>query len=188
MGDRLLVLRFKVYRLQHEKRARYRKVHGRRKKFYIRRLVLRDKLGWIHKEAKGKLEEYELRQWYVRYNRKKALEQLLAVRKLKEHIRRIKADVRRRGFVKQLSIYGITRNSKTKKRVYRRYEIFKAYPWTRTEVAAIHDFFKKSPPTSHAGVFIYHNDKLLIVGSDKVTVKGTGSVGYTGERRDGQLA
>ena len=74
---------------------------------------------------------HRLRRRYKKYNEEHKLEQLLAVRRLKDHVRRIKANVRKRGFIKQLSIYGITRNKETGKRVYRRYEIFKAYPWTQ---------------------------------------------------------
>lgn len=178
-----MVLRFKVWRLQREHHP------------YGDRLVLRNKQGWIQKMAKTPEEEYALRKWYEKYHAgempdpetgkytSRNLEQLLAVRRLKEHVRRIKQDVRRRGFVKQLSIYGITKNLETNKRVYRRYEIFKAELFRQDEVRALHDLFRKNPPISQAGIFIYHNDKLFAIEGDKVTLKGTETLGYKGERR-----
>jgi hypothetical protein len=175
-----MVLKFKVWRLQPEKRVYTRK--GKKKKYRV--WCLRDKEGHIVRVARKPEDVYRLRKRYKKYNEEHKLEQLLAVRRLKDHVRRIKAGVRKRGFIKQLSIYGITKNKETGKRVYRRYEIFKAVQWTQQEVAAIHDFFKKSPPLSHAGIFIYHNDKLLIVEGDKITQKGTSEVGYKGERRN----
>lgn len=171
-----MVLKFKVWRLQRE---RHRIGHEIKNVF-----VLRDKHGYIRKIAKSREEEISLVKWFERYNVKARLDQLLAVRRLKEHVRRIKQNVRERGFTKQLSIYGITKNLDSGKRVYRRYEIFKADKWTQQEVTALHNFFKRSPPTSQAGVFIYHNNKLYVVGFDKVTQKGTETLGYAGERRE----
>lgn len=167
-----MVLKFKVWRLAPQKFG---------SKTY---LVYRDKSGKIRFIAKTPMQEYQLKHDYEKYNREHKLEQLIAVQRLKEHVRRIKISVRKRGFIKQLSIYGITKNTETGVRVYRRYEIFKATAWTQREVAAIHDFFKKSPPASHAGIFIYYNDHLYVEEGDKVTQKGTSEVGYQGERRD----
>ena len=175
-----MVLKFKVWRLQKEWQTYGRKKH--RHRYHI--LRLRDKNGHIIKTAKTPEEIYRLKKRYEEYNEGAKLEQLLAVRRLKEHVRRIKQKVRARGFVKQLSIYGITKNKETKKRVYRRYEIFKAEKWTQQDVAAIHDFFKTSPPVSHAGIFIFYNDKLYVEEGDKVTQRGTETLGYNGERRN----
>jgi hypothetical protein len=167
-----MVLKFKVWRIGQQKFG---------SKNY---LTLRDKEGRIRKVAKTPEEECSILTWYEKYSVGKRLEQLLAVRRLKDHVRRIKANVRKRGFTKQLSVYGITKNEETKQRHYRRYEIFKAYPYTREEVSALHDLFHEHPPKSQAGVFIYHNDKLYVVESDKVTTQGTGTLGYQGERRN----
>lgn len=167
-----MVLKFKVWKIGQQRFG---------SKTYV---TYRDKEGKLRRVAKTPEEEYELMHDYEKYNREHTLQQLLAVKRLKEHVRRIKANVRKRGFTKQLSIYGITKNTENGKRVYRRYEIFKASAWQQAEVAAIHDFFKKSPPKSHAGIFIYHNDHLLVVGSDKITQKGTSQLGYDGERRN----
>lgn len=175
-----MVLKFKVWRLQQERRT----YHTKKKKKKYKVWCLRDKDGRIRKVARTPEAIYLLRKWYEAYNAESRLEQLLAVRKLKEHVRKIKQHVRARGFVKQLSIYGITKNQETGKRVYRRYEIFKAEKWTRQEVSSIHDFFKNSPPTSHAGIFIFFNNRFYVEEGDKVTQKGTDQVGYKGERRN----
>jgi hypothetical protein len=170
-----MVLKFKVWRLQRE----WHIVKGGKRQV----LVLRDKAGHIRKIAKNPFEEFTITKWYQKYNIDARLEQLLAVRRLKEHIRNIKANVAKRGFTFQLSFYGITKNVKTEKRVYRRYEVFKAEKWKQLEVAAMHKLFKEHPPRSQAGVFIFHNRKLFVVGSDEVTQFGTQRVGYKGERR-----
>lgn len=171
-----MVLKFKVWRLQNE-------LHNGKYG-----LVLRDKHGYIRKIAKTTEEETLLLKWYEKYSVGKRLEQLLAVRRLKDHVRRIKASVRKRGFIKQLSIYGISKNLDSGKRVYRRYEIFKATSYTQAEVKALHNvfnnMFRGNPVKSQAGVFIYHNDKLYVVESDKVTTQGTQTLGYEGERRN----
>lgn len=179
-----MVLKFKVWRLQKELvTVPFSKETGVKAHMEMK-YVLRDKHGYRRKVAKTPEEEFLLLKWYEKYNVGKRLEQLLAVRRLKDHVRRIKASVRKRGFTKQLSIYGITKNVETGKRVYRRYEIFKAYPYTQYEVAALHRLFRGNPPRSQAGVFIYHNDKLYVVESDKVTTQGTQTLGYEGERRN----
>jgi hypothetical protein len=173
-----MVLRFKVYRLQREKLGRGKPANMR--------LVLRDKNGKILHVCKNKEDEFILTSWYTRYNRRVALEQLLAVRKLKEHIRKVKAVVRSRGFTYQLSIYGMFKDPKIKRRFYCRYEVFKATKWTRGEFKALYRFFKNNKPKSAAGVFVYHNDQLYVWGADKVTRQGTEVSGYGGERGKSQ--
>jgi hypothetical protein len=173
-----MVLRFKVYRLQWEKLDRRKRANMR--------LVLRDKNGKILHVCKNKEDEFILTSWYTRYNRRVALEQLLAVRKLKEHIRKVKALVRSHGFTYQLSIYGMFKDPRIKKRFYCRYEVFKATKWTRDEFRAVHRFFKNNKPKSAAGVFVYHNDQLYVWGADKVTRQSNEVSGYRGEQGESQ--
>jgi hypothetical protein len=175
-----MVLKFKVWRLDWEKRSF--KLKG--KKHFHWRLVLRDKSGRIYRVAKNAYEEAKLQRRYEKYNEGAKLEQLLAVRRLKEHVRKVKAEVRRRGFRKQLSCYGIFADPKTKKRFYCRYEIFRHDAWTQQDVAGIHDFLKSHRPKSAAGVFIFHGNRLYVVAKDEVTQFGVERLGYKGERRN----
>lgn len=102
-----MVLKFKVWRLQYEQHIRKVTEDGKTFLKKVPVLVRRDKEGHIRFIAKNKWEEKLQWQWWERYNKKNTLEQLLAIRKLKEHIRKVKASVRKRGFVKQISLYGI---------------------------------------------------------------------------------
>jgi hypothetical protein len=155
-----MVLKFKVWRLQWEKRG----PKGNREI-----LVLRDKKGRIRRCAKTGEDQALIRKWYERYNIAERLESLLATRKLKEHIRRVKQRVRKRGFTFQISFYGIWVDPTTGKRGYRRYEVFKAEKWRPDEVAFLHDFLRTHVPQSKAGVFIFHDNKLMVEPTDELT-------------------
>lgn len=170
-----MVLKFKVYRLRWEKRG---------KKLI---LVLRGKNGKFLRTYKTAIGQFRIQKWYIKYNREAGLEQLLAVRKLKEHVKGVKKQIRKHGFIYQISLYGIFKDPKTGKRFYCRYEVFKATKWDRHEVAGIHDFLKDNRPVSAAGCFVYHDDKLLVWNADRVTKHGTEVLGYTGERRSSQM-
>ena len=152
-----MVLKFKVWRLQREKRK-----HGNV-------LVLRDKKGRVRKVAKTGIEKYQLTKWYEKYNMKEKLERLIVSVKLKENLKRVKRRIHRRGFRFQISMYGIFIHPKTKKREYRRYEIFKAYSWKPDEVAFLHDYLKTHVPESRAGIFVYHEGKLYVDEKDNLT-------------------
>jgi hypothetical protein len=138
----------------------------------IELLVLRDKSGKIREIARDDNDKARLTKWYEKYNMKERLERLLETRALKEHVRKVKQRIRRRGFTYQISLYGITKNPKTGVRQYRRYEIFKAYKWTPDEVGFMHDFFKSHVPVSKAGLFIYHEGKLYVDEKDELTKFG----------------
>jgi uncharacterized protein YPO0396 len=156
----MMVLKFKVWRLQWENRG---------PKDNRRVLCLRDKKGILRKVAKTALEQSRLTKWYERYNIGERLENLVESRKLKEHIRKLKARIRRKGFKFQISLYGVWRNPRTGVRRYQRYEIFKATKWPPDEVAMIHDYFKTHVPENKAGVFVYHDQKLFIDDKDELT-------------------
>lgn len=113
-----------------------------------------------------------LRKWYEKYNMKERLDTLLATRKLKEHVRKVKARIRRRGFKYQMSFYGIWKNPANGERGYRRYEVFKAEKWTPDEVGFIHDFFKTHVPKSRAGLFVFHGGSLYADEKDGMTAFG----------------
>ena len=160
-----MVLQFKVWRLQWERRGGRDKATGERMKI----LVLRDKDGKIRKIARNKTDQVRLESWYEKYNIGERLEKLLKSRKMKLHVRKIKDRIRKRGFTHQMSLYGIWVDPTTGERGYRRYEIFKAGKWTRDEVAFLHDFFKTHIPKSPAGVFVFHNGSLLVDEKDELT-------------------
>jgi len=178
-----MVLHFKVYRLQREKLGRKKHVTQQQNM----RLVLRDKKGRILHVCRSPEEEYKIKKWYERYNAHTSLEQLIGPRRLKEHIRKVKALIRDRGFTFRISIYGIFKNPKTGRGFYCRYEIFKATKWTQNEFRAVHVFFKNHRPKSAAGVFVYHNDKLLVWGEDKVTTHRTQTLDPTIRRSEPQI-
>jgi hypothetical protein len=167
-----MVLKFKVWRLCYEHRGKKLKRRKRRKLV----VCLRDKNGVLRKVAKDAYEQAKMETWYEKYNIKERLETLLATKELKEHVRRVKQRIRKRGFVHQISLYGISKDPKTSERTYRRYEIFKANKWFQDEVAFIHAFFKAHVPLSRAGCFIFHDGKLFVDGKDKLTefVKNVG--------------
>jgi hypothetical protein len=146
-------------------------------------LVLRDRAGKIRKVAKGATEEAKLTAWFNKYGYAKRQLQFEASIRLKEHIRNVKAYVRKKGFIKQISMYGIFKDPETKKRIYCRYEVFKRTPWQAPEVKAVHTFLRGHKPKSASGVFIYNDNKLYCVASDKVTRFGTGIVGYVDETK-----
>jgi hypothetical protein len=163
-----MVLQFKVWRLQWEKRG------GRDKTTKDRTLVLvlRDKDGKIRKIASNITDQSHLEKWYEKYNIGERLERLLKSRKLKLQVRKTKDRIRERGFTHSMSLYGIWVNPKTGERGYRRYEIFKAYKWMPDEVAFLHDFFKTHIPKSPAGVFVFHDGSLFIDEKDELTKFG----------------
>jgi hypothetical protein len=181
-----MVLKYKIWRLAEEWRAwRLGRKH-KGKKVKRRYLVLRDKQGINRKLIRADVDKKRLKAWYRKYHVQERLSQYLNLGRLKEHIRKMKAQARRQGFKFQISIYGITKNLNTGKRAYARYEIFKATPWTHDTVKAVHDFFRVHPPLSKSGVYVYHgnppNDKLYRFHNDTVTRYGTGQVGYGGEK------
>jgi hypothetical protein len=153
----ILVLAFKVWRIGWEKRK-----HGKV-------LVLRDKTGRIRKVAHDKLEESRLNRWYEKYNMKERLETLLDNKKLKQHVKRVKRRIRRKGFTHQISLYGNHVNPRTGRKTYRRYEIFHDDKWTQDEVAFIHQWFKTHVPKSRAGVFVFYQNKLYVDEKDELS-------------------
>lgn len=163
-----MVLQFKVWRISWEQSGKIDPETGKRKPV----LVLRDKRGRVKVRAKNAIEQARLTKWYERYNQKERLESLLESRKLKETVRLAKRRIRARGFKFQMSFYGITINAKTKKRQYRRYEIFKAYPWKPDEVAFMYDYLKAHVPLSKAGLFVFHNGSLFVDPKDELTKFG----------------
>jgi hypothetical protein len=58
--------------------------------------------------------------------------------------------------------WGIFRNPETGRREYRRTEVYKAFKWTRQEVARLYFFFKKQVSRSRGAVFAFHNDRLYL--------------------------
>lgn len=160
-----MVLAFKVWRLSWDNTGKINKETGKRTPV----LVLRDKRGRIIKRADNVLDQASLKKWYEKYNMHERLESLIKSRKLKEAIRLTKRRVRTRGFKYQMSFYGITINEKTRRRQYRRYEVFKATPWLPDEAGFLHKFFKEHRPKSIAGVFILHNGSLFVDGKDELT-------------------
>jgi hypothetical protein len=163
-----MTCQFKVWKLKLETHvSRYKP-----EKIYETRLVLRDKNGRIRKVAHNENEAHTLQQWYEKYNREERLDTLLKTREIKKAVRKIKAKTRKRGFKYQLCIYGIYKNPKNGNREYRRYEIFKATPFTNWDGAKLTTFFKRNIPKSPAGVYIWHNQKLY-VNRDDSTTRGT---------------
>lgn len=68
-----------------------------------------------------------------------------------------------------MSFYGIFIDPTTKKKSYRRYEVFHADKWKPDEVGMLHHFFMKHVPKSRAGVFVYHHDRLYVDEQDELT-------------------
>ena len=173
-----------MWRLQEEQHIRKVTENGKTFLRHVPVLVRRDKDGHIRGIATTETDKKRARQWWEFYNVHERLETLLAVRKLKTHIRFVKRRIRKRGFTFQISTYGIYKDPQTGRRYYCRYEIFRADKWTQADVTAIHDIFKAHKPKSAAGCFIFHDGRLFIEPTDKVTRLGVEVLGYTGERKD----
>jgi hypothetical protein len=155
-----MVFQFKVWKIQWENRG---------PRTNRRVLCMRDRKGRLKKVAKTEDDQRKLRKWYEGYNIIERLETLIANRKLKAHITKIKEKVRARGFTHQMSLYGVFINPNNHKREYRRYEIFKAGKWLPDEVGFFHDYFLKHVPENKAGVFVFHNGKLFVDEEDTIT-------------------
>jgi len=142
-----MVLKFKIWKLTKVKR----------KHEY---LVLRDKEGKIRRWAGSEAEKQQLRRWYKRYQFQQNLEDQIADKELKARILQAKEAARKMGFTHQLSFYGMTNNENGVKE-YRRYEVFSQQEWNKQTVTEVYSWFYQHIPKAEAGVFLYHNGRVL---------------------------
>ncbi|MEM2261230.1 MAG: hypothetical protein QXK24_02135 [Ignisphaera sp.] len=143
-----MVLKFKIWKITYVKKGG---------KQY---LVLRDKKGRIRRWARDDAEKRQLRRWYRKYQFGENLEFQLADMELKAKILQAKEAARKMGFHYQISLYGITKNGNEEK-CYRRYEVFKEQPWTRSEVTELYNYFYTHIPKAQAGVFLWKNGRVM---------------------------
>jgi len=157
--------RLNVYRLIPELRTVT--VEDQKKRVSV--LVLKDEHGLEKRVAVGFFQKNELRKWYRNYNKKTRTEDLPASKKFKKQVVSAIADAKRRGFTHRHLFYGMLRNRKTGKYEYKRMEVFKASAWTQRERGRIFEFFKKHPPKSSLGIFVFSGNKLYMhsLGSHK---------------------
>jgi hypothetical protein len=129
-------------------------------------LTLRDRKGQIRAVARTESEQKDLRRYWNKHYGKQRLEVAVAGSRLKELVRKLKQEARDRGFTYQMSVWGMTTNTRTGEKNYRRYEIFKAEKWRGDEWAAVKDLLRDHPLKTRAGVFIYDSNKLYAFPED----------------------
>jgi hypothetical protein len=112
------------------------------------RLILRDEYGRIRAVTKGPSQERQL---------------LTLGARIKLDPKTCRS-IKRRGFKHSIIQTGIYRNPITHQREYRRYQIFKATPYTHDERIILHNFFKKNIPKQRIGFYVWHNAKLYTKG------------------------
>jgi len=112
------------------------------------RLVLRDENGRIRAVANGPCQERQILTLGARI-------------KLDPNTCR---SIKRRGFKHSIIQTGIYRNPALGSREYRRYQIFKATPYTHDDICLLHHFFKRNVPKERIGFYVWHNGKLYVKG------------------------
>jgi len=118
------------------------------RKIVRERLILRDEYGRIRAATKGPCQERQILTLGARI-------------KLDPNTCR---SIKRRGFKHSLIQTGIYRNPALGSREYRRYQIFKATPYTHDEIRILHNFFKRNVPKERIGFYVWHNGKLYVEG------------------------
>jgi hypothetical protein len=157
-------------------------------------VTVKNRDGNVRKSVSYNYDDDRLWAWCEDEDETERARRVVEARSLKRYMAKARQRMAARGFTHRIAFCGIYRNPETGRREYRRTEVYKAFKWTRQEVAFLYYFFKKHVSRSRGAVFAFHNDKLYVDEKDPLAKFGKPvsqverRVGAALEQRSGSYA